>query len=652
MPGRPSVLYVGSPDAAKQVEEAIHRISDDHTFETTRSAGKARERLERTAFDAVIAEADLPDGDGLELLASLLELDDTLLTILIDADASRERLHRALEAGVTDYVGVEPDADTFGALAERLQQVVADRRERSRARRLERFRHVIRRTERALVRADSIDDVEEAVCDVFAEADPYVFAWIGEVDENVDVVRPRAWAGVEEGYLDEIVISTRDEPLGEGPTGKAVRTREVQVMQNILEDPDYEPWREAARERGYRSSAAIPLLQDGEMRGVLNLYADRPEAFGEEEIEMLEDLGEAIAFVLGQAEDREQLYDQQRYNQQILDAFPDMVFVVDADGRLLDWNGRVPEVTGYSDQQLETMDARGLVAQAPREEFLAAIKTAFAGERDRFETLIETESGGSIPYEFVAAPTRDPQGRRVLVAVGRDITQAKQREEHLRRQRDQLEILNQLVRHDIRNDMTVVVGLTDLLRERVPEDVREDLVRIHETGKHTMELTKVARALVEIINEGGTLEREPQSLAEPLRTEFENASRSFPEADFHLEGSIPDIQVQANELLGAVFRNILNNAVQHNDKAAPQVHVRAELLDDHVRVEIADNGPGIPDEHKADLFERSGEALSSEETSIGLYLVHQLIAIYAGEIEVADNEPEGTVVSVTLQVAD
>jgi len=190
-----------------------------------------------------------------------------------------------------------------------------------------------------------------------------------------------------------------------------------------------------------------------------------------------------------------------------------------------------------------------------------------------------------------------------IVGSARDITVAKQRE--LRRQREQLAVLNRLVRHDIRNDMTAVIGMAELLRDEVSDQARETLDVILETSEHTVELTEIVRQLVQVISEGGELGVEPIPLAETLVREASNADRRFANAE--IEGPLPKVDVRANRLLGSVFRNLLNNAVQHNDKPTPRVHVTAETVDESVRVTVADNGPGIPEAKRQQIFERPGE---------------------------------------------
>lgn len=339
--------------------------------------------------------------------------------------------------------------------------------------------------------------------------------------------------------------------------------------------------------------------------------------------------------------------DQQRFAQELLDAFPDAVYVIGPDGALRQWNEAVAEVTGYDHETIGTMGATAFFPEDEQHRVLEAIEEALETGESRFEAQVRTRDGEEIPYEFVSAAMADQQGGQVIVGIGRDVAERKERERRVERQRDQLEILNRLIRHDIKNDMTVVVGLTEMLRDEVPEELRDDVDRVLGTGQHTLEMTEVARVLVEIIRTGGELGVEATSLAPALLEEVHNARRSFPAATFEVDDP-PKVKVQANRLLGAVFRNVLNNAVQHNDKDAPHVHVATTVGDETVTVWIADNGPGFPDSLKETLFERKGTGLTGEEESMGLYLVGTLVEQCGGTIRVKDNEPEGAVVEIEL----
>jgi KaiC/GvpD/RAD55 family RecA-like ATPase len=133
----------------------------------------------------------------------------------------------------------------------------------------------------------SLDKMLTSILRVAMERYAYRFAWIGFVDEKTKELIPAASHGFSEGYLASVKIKADDSELGRGPTGRAVKTGRPAVQRNILSDPDYAPWREEATRRGYKSSAAIPIIVDGRPIAVLNLYSGRSEDFDEPQLERL-----------------------------------------------------------------------------------------------------------------------------------------------------------------------------------------------------------------------------------------------------------------------------------------------------------------------------------------------------------------------------
>jgi signal transduction histidine kinase len=101
-------------------------------------------------------------------------------------------------------------------------------------------------------------------------------------------------------------------------------------------------------------------------------------------------------------------------------------------------------------------------------------------------------------------------------------------------------------------------------------------------------------------------------------------------------------------MLQSVFRNLVKNAIEHNDKTVPEVTVSVSERDDTVLARVADNGPGIPDEQRSEIFGKGEKGLESDGTGIGLYLVSTLVDQYGGDVWIEDNEPEGTVFTVEL----
>jgi PAS domain S-box-containing protein len=219
----------------------------------------------------------------------------------------------------------------------------------------------------------------------------------------------------------------------------------------------------------------------------------------------------------------------------------------------------------------------------------------------QYEVRILTKEGDERIVELSAAAIQY-EGESADLVTFRDVTERKEYERALEERNDELEALNRLVRHDIRNDMAVILGWAEMLEDYIEPGGEESLQKIQASGEHIVELTKIARDFVETLVSDADADVSPTSLRSIVMTELDLTREAFPDAKFETACEIPDVEVTANELLGSLFRNILNNAVQHTDKDAPIVVVDCEVKSDVVEVRIADNGPGIPDDQKESIF--------------------------------------------------
>lgn len=137
---------------------------------------------------------------------------------------------------------------------------------------LNRANQVLTRCSEVLIRAVDETSLLHEVCRLVVEDGGYRLAWVGyaEVDGG-RVVKPVAQCGFEAGYLDTVFITWDETETGRGPTGTAIRTGKPTRARNILNDPDYGPWREQAVKRGYASGLALPLIADSQTLGALNI---------------------------------------------------------------------------------------------------------------------------------------------------------------------------------------------------------------------------------------------------------------------------------------------------------------------------------------------------------------------------------------------
>jgi PAS domain S-box-containing protein len=334
----------------------------------------------------------------------------------------------------------------------------------------------------------------------------------------------------------------------------------------------------------------------------------------------------------------------------IIESSPDAIVMVNEDYEVIRWNGAAEEMFGWTAE--EAIGERApFVPEEKMSEFETFVEDIDADERKRgVETVRKTKDGERIDVSLSSTKVTVDGDLVGYMGTFEDIGDRLEYERRLERQRDDLELLTQMMSHDIRNDLGVVVGYAEVLEEFVDEDGRRHLEEVLAAANDAVDLTQSASDLAAAMRRSD-LEREPIPLGNTLKSQIEQVRATHGGASVTVEGEVPSTRVLADERLDSVFRNLLKNAVQHNDKPVPEVQTSVEADDDTVVVRVSDNGPGIPDDMKSEMFGRGSKGLDSEGTGIGLYLVRTLVEQYDGDVRIEDNDPDGTVFSVELDRA-
>jgi len=337
---------------------------------------------------------------------------------------------------------------------------------------------------------------------------------------------------------------------------------------------------------------------------------------------------------------------EQRFRRLFEDHNAPMLLVDPDDGTVERANDAAAAFYGYDRETLTAMDIQD-INQLPDDEVARRREQAEAEEANRFIFPHELADGDVRQVEVDSSPIHTG-GKRLLFSIVHDVTERERTRERLERQNDQLEVLNRVVRHDIRNDMTVVLSHAEFLADHVEDAGRDYLDTLVQHSEHVVELTDTVRELMASMLADDPGEPGDVRLARVLEEEIETVGDGYEAATFTVEGSVPDVRVAGNEMLSSVFRNLLNNAVQHNDAAAPTVTVSATADGDSVEVRVADDGPGVPDDRKDAIFGKGERGIDSPGTGLGLYLVHTFVEQFGGDVWVTDNEPRGAVFHVEL----
>jgi PAS domain S-box-containing protein len=360
----------------------------------------------------------------------------------------------------------------FGAYGKplRMAGVVVDvtdrKREEEKLRRVNRALRTLSECNQALVRAQDEATLVADLCRILVEHGGYRMAWIGfaQQDEAKSVL-PVAQAGFEEGYLNTVNISWADTERGRGPTGTAIRTGKPVIARNIPADPSFDPWRGAAVQRTYASSAALPLKRDDLVLGALNVYAAEPAAFDDEEVRLVSELADDLAYGITALRvhiERERAEsERQAAHQRLLDIvefLPDATFVIDQDKRIIAWNRACETMTGAKKQTLLGLgdyayaepfygERRPILIDLldiPSRELEATYK--YVSRRDHLiiaESFVPRLRNGQGAHLWgVAAPLFDQEGRRSgALEVVRDVTEQKLVEDELKHREERYRVL-------------------------------------------------------------------------------------------------------------------------------------------------------------------------------------------------------------------
>ncbi len=230
-------------------------------------------------------------------------------------------------------------------------------------RRYNRALRVLNECNQVLVRAEDEPHLLDKMCKILVDVGGYRMAWVGFAEQDKEKrIHPVSWAGFENGYLSRAQITWADTDRGRGPTGTVVRMGVTQVNQDFLNNPKMAPWRAAALERGYQSSIALPLKDGGSVFGALTIYSEFPDAFNLEEVNLLEELANDLAYGIQALRERiERVHAEQeaearaREWRNTFDAMSEFVSVHDKNFRIMRANKALANRFGKTPDELVGM---------------------------------------------------------------------------------------------------------------------------------------------------------------------------------------------------------------------------------------------------------------------------------------------------------
>lgn len=327
---------------------------------------------------------------------------------------------------------------------------------------------------------------------------------------------------------------------------------------------------------------------------------------------------------------------QRRYRT-LIEKSPNVIGVVGNDGLLQYVSPSIERILGHHPTEVEGRPVLDLVHPEDREAAQHAFECAFDDAEPRpIEHRIAHADGSWRRFETVAEQLFDGAQEAVITAT--DITDSHRYEQRL-------QVLNRVLRHDLKNDTNVIGGYVSLLRDHVDATGDEYLDIIDRNVDTLTHLSDQARQIDVALH--SSTERAAIDLTDLVPRLCGTLDSSFQDADISV--STPDTAVVCSDtLLESAVRNVLENAVVHNDRDEPTVAVTVTADRDGYQIDVRDDGPGIPPVERA-VFTAERETPLEHASGLGLWLVHWIVTESGGELQIDDScFDRGTLVSIWL----
>ncbi|MBI4996734.1 MAG: EAL domain-containing protein [Rhodocyclales bacterium] len=294
----------------------------------------------------------------------------------------------------------------------------------------------------ALVRAKDEQELLDTISSRMVELGGYLGVWVGYAEHDEDrSVRPATLSGIPDNAFAASLtqVSWADTETGRCPTGTAIRTGEVVVAYDLRTDPCFAPWRETAFRFEMNAAVALPLKAGDEVLGAISLYARAADAFDDQEIALLQELADDLAYgikALREAAVRRRMEQELLLGRHAIDSSNDGIMITDSslqDRPLIYVNSAFERITGYTSAEALGRNARFLLAGDMEQVGMEELRCALREQRTAKVVLRNYRKDGSLFWnELSLAPVHDEAGQvRHFVSIINDITERKDYEGQL-----------------------------------------------------------------------------------------------------------------------------------------------------------------------------------------------------------------------------
>jgi PAS domain S-box-containing protein len=511
----------------------------------------------------------------------------------------------------------------------------------------------------AIVHAADADALLPEICRIASVEGRFPLAWIAWQSEAGNGIRVIAQHG-DTRFLEQITSNGVLTSAGHDPVVESIRKGQHVLINDL-------------RQGDFRSMAAFPVRFQNRAVAALVVYAAEGDAFGIEELRLLDEVAGDVSFALD-AFDREALRREAEESlqktthllQTLVDASPLAIVVLDEESRVLLWSPAAERMFGWS-----SAEAVGRVVPFVPESDIDAVSAQIRKPQSAVERRRQRKDGTLVDVNVWSSPLRNASGT-VIGSLGilADVTERRRFERQIR-QSQKLDALGSIaggIAHDFNNILTVLRGNLSLVEASLPADdpVQSSLSEMDRACNRAASLVR------QILTFGGRQEQSRTLMnMQPAVNDALQLLRSTIPASIEIKTSLPPNLPTVMADSAQIHQVILNlgiNASHAVEGTRGRIEVTLEALevDDalaatcpelhvgrYVRLTVADNGIGMTRDTLDRIFEPFFTTKpAGRGTGLGLAVVRGIVKNHDGAITVTSEPGNGTRFCVYFPVVD